>query len=460
MGKDSKDRVLKSVGLFLGVFIFGVLGFMIVEGWNLIDAIYMTIITLSTVGYGETQALSDIGRVFTIILIVFGLGSAATVLNSFASIFLESRLNQYWGKKNMKTELKKTNNHVILCGLGQIGMIIAINLQEKNIPFVIVAESDEEIKKAEQMNFLTVEGDIASDATLHNAGITRAKTLVICLSDLTLNLSLSLAAKELNPEVKVIAQGVDTHLESRIIRAGADAVVYPLALGGEQISEIVAGGYGQGYQSSSNNLQIVQGYSIQMYRHFSSHPSTIKDVLKNENGLQAISYQSKSGEVLQNPNEEKEVFQDDGVIILVNYELEKGEDDESGRIPGKIEWNEKYSIGISSIDGEHLRLVQIINQFNESIRKGDSRAVIVHIFDRLFEYAIEHFENEEKMMKQQHYPDIEAHIDEHRKLLNTLKDLNKEKNYIFPTNVSSFLNNWLIDHILTTDMKYKEYFHK
>lgn len=456
MEKQSKRRIIKSIILFLGVIVFGIAGFIIIEGWNIIDAAYMTIITISTVGYGETRALSDAGRVFTIILIISGLGSAATVLNSFASIFLENRLNHYLGRKAMKTELKKMNNHVILCGLGQIGMIIAMKLQEKNIPFVIIAEDDEEINKAKQMLFLTVEGEITSDATLHNAGIKRASNVVICLPDLTMNLSLSLAAKELNPKVNVIAQGVETRLESRIIRAGADEVVYPLALGGEQISEIIAGEYGQQHHVAHGSVQPVDGYSIQMYRHFSSEPTTVKEVLSREKGLRAIGYKTQSGEIMDDPPVEKEVFMDDGVIMLVNFDLTDQEKAEDHQIPGKIEWMEEYSVGISSIDGEHMRLVQIINHINEAIRKEESRAVIVHTFDRLIEYTMEHFENEEALMRKHQYPDIEAHVKEHQKLMKTVMELNQEKKYIFPANVSAFLNTWLIDHILTTDMQYKD----
>jgi len=457
MEGHSKKKIVKSIILFLGVILFGIIGFMIIERWDFIDAIYMTIITLSTVGYGETRALSDGGRIFTIVLIIFGLGSAATVLNSFASFFLENKLNHYLGRRAMKSELKKMKDHVILCGLGQIGTIIALKLQEKNIPFVIIAEEEEEIKKARQMNFLSIEGEMTSDATLHNAGINRAKNLVICLPDLTMNLSLSLAAKELNPEINVVAQGTETQLESRIMRAGADEVVYPLALGGEQVSEIIAGEYGQQASASHGSAQPVDGYSIQMYRHFSSQPATIKDILIRERGLRAIGYKQQNGQVMDHPPEEKEVYQGEGVIMLLNYELMEQGENNGDRIPGKIEWIEDYSVGISSVDSEHMRLVQIINHLNEAIRKEESKAVLVHTFDRLIEYSMEHFENEENLMRQYQYPEIEEHIREHKRLMRTVMELNKEKKYIFPANVSEFLNSWLIDHILTTDMKYKEY---
>lgn len=460
MEDRSRKKIVKSLILFLGVIFFGIAGFMIIEGWNVIDAVYMTIITLSTVGYGEIRALSNEGRIFTIFLIIFGLGSAATVLNSFATIFLENKLNHYLGRRAMKSELKKMNDHVILCGLGQIGTIIALKLQEKNIPFVIIAEEEEEIKKARQMRFLSIEGEITSDATLHNAGIKRAKSLVICLSDLTMNLSLSLAAKELNPKINVIAQGAETHLESRIMRAGADEVVYPLQLGGEQISEIIAGEYGHQGFVPHGAAQPVDGYAIQLYRHFSSQPATIKEILTKEKGLRAVGYKKQNGQVLDNPPEEKEVYQGDGVIMLLNSELMEQDENEADRIPGSIEWIEDYSVGISSIDGEHMRLVQIINHLNEAIRKEESKAVLVHTFDRLIEYAMEHFENEENLMRQHQYPEIEEHIKEHKKLMKTVMELNKEKKYIFPANVSEFLNSWLIDHILTTDMKYREYLRK
>lgn len=151
MDKENRKKFIKSILLFMTVIIFGITGYILIEGWNLIDSAYMTIITLATVGYGETNELSDSGRIFTIFLIVFGLGSAASVLNSFATVLLDNKLNNYFGRKAMNAELKKMKNHVILCGLGQIGIIIAVKLQEKHIPFVIVDNNMEEIEKAQQL---------------------------------------------------------------------------------------------------------------------------------------------------------------------------------------------------------------------------------------------------------------------------------------------------------------------
>ncbi|SET34507.1 hemerythrin-like metal-binding domain protein [Natronincola peptidivorans] len=460
MDKVNKIKIIKSISLFLAVIIFGICGFIIIEGWNIIDAAYMTIITLSTVGYGETHQLTNAGRTFTIFLIIFGLGSAASVLNSFATILLENKLNYFMGRRAMNSQLKKMKDHVILSGFGQIGGIIALKLQEKNIPFVVIDENEEEIQKTRQLGFVSVQGSSTSDATLLNAGIKRAKTMVICIPDITINLTLSLAAKELNPNIEVIAQGDDRSLEPRITRAGADVVVYPLALGGEQISEIIAGNYGQEKETAHWNFQPIDGYYIKMYRHFSNEPLTIQEILAKEKGLRAIGYKPKSFEIIDNPSVDIQVNKDDGVIILLNDNIKGEKERKEDDVQTKLEWSEEYSVGIASIDEEHLRLINLINNVNEAIRKGESKTILVNTFDQLIDYSLQHFKNEEQLLRNNNFPELETHILEHQKLMKTVLDLNKEKNYIFPANVSEFLNAWLIEHILSSDRKYKEYFSK
>lgn len=453
---NSTGKIIRSILLFVCVLVVGIIGYMLIEGWSILDSIFMTIITLGTVGYGETHALSEAGRIFTIFLIVFGLGSAASVLNSFATVLIDNKLDRLLGRKTMNAELKKLNNHVILCGFGQIGMIIAIKLQEQNIPFVVLDSSDEECEKALQLGFVTLCGEITSDAVLLNAGIKKAKTLVIGVADLTVNLTLSLAAKEINPQIEVIAQGVDRSLEARITRAGADVVVYPIALGGEQISEIIVDGFLGNKKNTAGMVQPIDGYYLKLYKHFSKEQISILKILENENGIRAIAYKNGEGMTIDNPNEDLPISYEESLIILMNQnEREKPAKNKKSYV--EIIWTDEFSIGDAKIDEEHLRLIQLINRFNLSIEKEASNTILADTFDRLISYTLEHFKNEEAQLLKCNYPEYEAHVEEHKKLVQTLMDLNKEKKYIFPENISSFLNSWLIDHIMTCDKKYMSY---
>ena len=340
----------------------------------------------------------------------------------------------------------------------QIGSIIALELQGKNVPFVVIDDDQEEIAKTHQLGFVSVKGPVTSDAILLNAEIKRARTMVICVPDITTNLTLSLAAKELNSSIEVIAQGSDRSYDSRMIRAGADIVVYPLALGGEQISEIVAGDYGKQKEAMHSGVPSIEGYYIKLYSHFSSEPLTIQEVLVKEKGLRAIGYKPKMSATIDNPSVDIKIFKDDGVIILLNNNMDTGKNHEENHKSKKLEWSDEYSVDIASIDEEHFRLMNLINTFNEAVSKGKSKTVLTNTFDQLIDYALKHFKNEEALMREKEYPELNAHILEHQKLMNTVLTLNKEKNYIFSANVSEFLYSWLIDHILSTDKKYKKYF--
>jgi len=179
MLQSGENKIQKSLLLFAAAIVFGIVGYMLIEGWGFLDALYMTIITLGTIGFGEIHPLSPTGRIFTIFLIIFGLGTAASVINNFGSILLEQKLNSILGRKNMQTALRKLNNHVILGGFGQIGKAISLKLQENSIPFVVIDELDEEVKKAEQLGYLTLNDNVTSDVTLLAAGIKRAHCIVI-----------------------------------------------------------------------------------------------------------------------------------------------------------------------------------------------------------------------------------------------------------------------------------------
>ena len=124
MDRINRIKILKSILIFFTVIILGILGFSIIEGWSILDSAYMTIITLSTVGFGETHELTNTGRIFTILLIVFGLGSAASVINSLATILIDNQLNHFFGRRAMNSELKKIKDHVILCGFGKLEVLL------------------------------------------------------------------------------------------------------------------------------------------------------------------------------------------------------------------------------------------------------------------------------------------------------------------------------------------------
>lgn len=216
---------------------FGTIGYIAIEGWNFLDSIYMTITTLTTVGYREVHDLSFRGRIFTIILIVSGVGTVLYAFTTTAKLVLEGKLQEIFGRKRVEKKIKELTNHYIVCGYGRMGKIICRELSEKVIGFVIIEKNPDII--LEKKDILILEGDATKDETLKEAGIERAKGLISVLPTDAENLFVVLSARVLNPELFIVARAGEEGSEQKLLRAGADRVVSPYHIGGLRIAHTV-----------------------------------------------------------------------------------------------------------------------------------------------------------------------------------------------------------------------------
>ncbi len=454
--------------IILFVFIVGTLGFYFIEdGWTLLEAFFMTIITITTVGYGEVRPLSPAGQLFTAFFIILGLSTAAILASQLARLFIEKNFKAIYGAGKMRKKINKIQNHYIICGYGGIGSAISSALEKAGIPFVIIENSEQIAEFATMEGYLVVVGRATYDATLLEAGIKKARGIVNCLGDDSLNMYVSLAARELNPDLLILARGYKSDGEKRMIRAGANSVIYPLKLGGQQMAELIISEYGK--DNESNNLEVttsgIMGYSLKMYRHFKNEATTIGEVLISTNAAEAIKIQHINGIEISKPKPETTVLKNESVLLLIHDELEEDLIDNTDEKSNEPEpstyklfpWNDSYSIGIPELDKEHRKLVNLINTFLSTIHTNDEKETIKLTFDNLLSYADEHFTSEEAFMELHKYPGLKEHRKEHIKLTKEAVQLNKNKDYIFPENIADFLISWLTDHILGTDKKYAEY---
>jgi voltage-gated potassium channel len=232
-----KRRMLLAVVLLVLVVAFGTTGYMIIERWNFLDSLYMTIITVTTVGYREIHDLSTSGIIFTMILIVGGVGTGLVVLGTGATMILEGELQEIFGRKRLERKIKELHNHHIICGYGRMGKIISRELKEAGMKFVVIEKSHEMIE--ENNDVLAVEGDATKDSMLKQAGIERAKGLISVLSSDAENLFVVLSARVLNPNLFIVARAVDEAAEKKLHRAGADKVVSPYHIGGLRMAYTV-----------------------------------------------------------------------------------------------------------------------------------------------------------------------------------------------------------------------------
>jgi voltage-gated potassium channel len=235
--ENLKKKLALAGILIICIISFGTLGFKTIEGWNLLDSIYMTVITLTTVGFREVHTLSENGMIFTIILSVSGVGTMLYALSIGAQILLEGELQEIFGRKRLEKKIKELRNHYIVCGYGRMGRIICRELKEKDIKFVVVEKKLETYHINEKT--LIIEGDATSDDVLKEVGIEKAKGLISVLPTDAENLFVVLSARELNPALFIVARAGEEGSEQKLVRAGANRVVSPYHIGGLRIAHTV-----------------------------------------------------------------------------------------------------------------------------------------------------------------------------------------------------------------------------
>jgi voltage-gated potassium channel len=228
---DPEKRLKAVLVILLAVIAFGTLGYSVIEKWPLLDALYMTIITLSTVGFQEVYSLSPAGRMLTMVIIVGGVAGAAYTLSVIGQMIVEGEIKRLLGRRRMQKGIKELADHYIVCGFGKVGRRAARELNLRRVPFVVVDKDPQRIELAERDGFLFVQGDSTTDETLIDAGIERAKGLIIALANEADNVFISLSARQLNPSLFITARGESDDAEKKLRRAGANKVVFPHKIG-------------------------------------------------------------------------------------------------------------------------------------------------------------------------------------------------------------------------------------
>lgn len=212
----------------------GTLGYVIIEGAKPFDALFMTVITITTIGYGEYIPLSNKGRLFTIFLALGGVGFFFYVLALFSEIVVKNTIENLWGKR-MTKEIAKLRNHCILCGFGRIGKYI-YDFVKQDIPIVVIEKNPEVLKELKEKEILHIEGDATSEEILIKAGIERAKYLVAVLGEDAENVYIVLTARNLNPHLYILARADNPKVEKKLYQAGASRVLSPYVIGARKMA--------------------------------------------------------------------------------------------------------------------------------------------------------------------------------------------------------------------------------
>ncbi len=224
------------LGIIITIFFTGTVGFHIIEGMALLDSFYMTIITISTVGFREVKELSPEGKFFTSMLILFGVSTVAYGYSVVTSIVVEGELKQVWIFRRKKKMLEKLKNHYIICGYGRMGSYICKKLKKENIPFVVIDKNTAIENQLENEDYLYLLDDSSKEETLLLAGVERAKGLISVVSSDADNVYIVLTARQLNPNLYIIARAAEEASEQKMYKAGADQVISPYKIGGERMA--------------------------------------------------------------------------------------------------------------------------------------------------------------------------------------------------------------------------------
>lgn len=232
----NKEKLRVALIGLLTIILVGTAGYHLIEGWPFLESLYMTIVTLSTVGYGDYYPQTNEGRLFTIALIIFGVGTMFLTIVLLAESTIETRLRALTGRGRQDKMIAKIKNHYIVCGCGRIGHLICRELKADKMDFVVIENNPEVIQKIEEEGFIYYKGDSTQDKSLLNAGIKRARGIVCVLPTDAENLYVILTAKELNPDIFILSRSEEEESEHRLLRAGADRVMSPYTLGGMRMA--------------------------------------------------------------------------------------------------------------------------------------------------------------------------------------------------------------------------------
>ena len=236
----SISKHIKKISLlFILIIIIGILGYMVIEGWSFTDSLYMTLMTISTVGFNEVHPLSPAGRFYTNFVIVIGVGAFLYTMSIFAEYIIAGHLHGALERRRMKKKIDALRGHHIICGFGRVGYEVAQELHKDNVEFVVIDSSPEAVKHCSDLNYRIIEGNASKDDVLREAGIMEAKGLVTATDSDADNVYVTLSAKSLNNELLVVARATNDEAEHKLLKAGADRVISPYRLGGHRLASLL-----------------------------------------------------------------------------------------------------------------------------------------------------------------------------------------------------------------------------
>ena len=258
-----KSLIFRSRGFRFFIFsllpiFIGTIGHMLIEGWNFEDSLYMTVTTLTTIGYGEVHPLSSQGRWFNMALIFLGVGTLALAISQLAQEVLENGLRNIFGGKSMKSKMAKLSDHIILCGMGQMGRQVAGALKKNDVSFVVIEKDEKCEPSLRELGVPYLIGLAESDELLKDAGIERARGLITAVTSDAENVFITLTARSLNKNLTIVARAFDETSTPKLLRAGASKVVSPYTHAGLKMATAILNPGTDSFLETAANIDLLE----------------------------------------------------------------------------------------------------------------------------------------------------------------------------------------------------------
>lgn len=313
-------KLYVALGLILVMASIGITGFIIIEHYTFLEAFYMTIITIATVGFQEVRPLSDAGKVFTAVLIITSFGTFAYAISAITKYVVEGEFNYYYKFFKVNNTISKLSNHVVICGYGRNGKQAATVLQSNKQNFVIIEKNETLVEQVREHGFLCIQGDCTQDELLLKTGINNARALITTLPIDADNLFVVLTARSINPKLTIISRASDDNSDKKLKIAGANNVIMPDRIGGAHMASLVIKPdviefldhiTGQG----GPNINLEEIVFSELPEHLRNH--TIKDLeVRNKSGANIIGFKTAHGEYVINPSAETKIIPGAKLFVL------------------------------------------------------------------------------------------------------------------------------------------------
>lgn len=307
--------------MLLGLIVMGTIGYLIIEqDWELLDAIWMTVITVTTVGYGD-RGMSDAGRVFSLFLLIGGIGMFIYSITIATTFLVEGELLSFFKHRRMMNSVDKLSNHYIVCGLGDTGVHVLDEMLKSEVSFVGIEMDEERLEiLAETREFLYIHGDATDDDVLIRSGVERARGLVACLSRDQDNLFVVISAKNLNPTLRIASKAVEHNSPDKLITAGADEVVLPDHIGGIRLASGILEPHLIDFITKMQESRQTTRFAESIVQSESKLDGvTLRDSqIQEETGLVVIALRSRDGTYIYNPAGDWQIEAGDGLFIIAD----------------------------------------------------------------------------------------------------------------------------------------------